>query len=219
MAAKLTRLTYKIAIQLYLVAESCTICSSRSRWPVRKLLRMRVTSHVHLRLIDFITRSISICSKVQIIKRLIMQLSTAFCYFLFLKCKHSPQHFVLKENCIWCFVFYFKLWSWGLNTRKLDENMFLRMNIITEFRKVFTSLHSRTSELHCTEMKYFIHVQVKGIVKHDVTLRRPISSTWNVKSLSNRERELWMQLKAVSQYLKNPRINKKLKVLNGYVKV
>jgi hypothetical protein len=30
MAAKLVRLTHKIAIQLHLVAESCTICSSRS---------------------------------------------------------------------------------------------------------------------------------------------------------------------------------------------
>jgi hypothetical protein len=38
MAAKLTRLTHKIAIQLHLVAESCSICSSRSRRPVRKLL-------------------------------------------------------------------------------------------------------------------------------------------------------------------------------------
>jgi hypothetical protein len=38
MAAKLTRLAHKIAIQLLLVAESCTICSSRSRRPVRKLL-------------------------------------------------------------------------------------------------------------------------------------------------------------------------------------
>jgi hypothetical protein len=28
MAAKLTRLTHQIAIQLHLVAESCTICSS-----------------------------------------------------------------------------------------------------------------------------------------------------------------------------------------------
>jgi len=37
MEAKLTRLTHKITIQMYLVAESCTICSSRSRWPVRKL--------------------------------------------------------------------------------------------------------------------------------------------------------------------------------------
>jgi hypothetical protein len=38
MAAKLTRLTHRIAIQLLLVAERCTICSSRSRRPVRKLL-------------------------------------------------------------------------------------------------------------------------------------------------------------------------------------
>jgi hypothetical protein len=38
MAAKLTRLTHNIVIQLPLVAESCTICSSRSRRPVRKLL-------------------------------------------------------------------------------------------------------------------------------------------------------------------------------------
>jgi len=38
MAAELTRLTHKIAIKLRLVAESCTICSSRSRRPVRKLL-------------------------------------------------------------------------------------------------------------------------------------------------------------------------------------
>jgi hypothetical protein len=30
MAAKLTRLTHKIAIQLHLMADSCTICSSRS---------------------------------------------------------------------------------------------------------------------------------------------------------------------------------------------
>jgi hypothetical protein len=38
MVTKLTRLIHKIAIQLHLVAESCTICSSRSRWPFRKLL-------------------------------------------------------------------------------------------------------------------------------------------------------------------------------------
>jgi hypothetical protein len=38
MAAKLTILTHKIAIQLHLVAESCIICSSRFRRPVRKLL-------------------------------------------------------------------------------------------------------------------------------------------------------------------------------------
>jgi hypothetical protein len=38
MVAKLTRLTHRIAIQLHLVAENCTIWSSHSRWPVWKLL-------------------------------------------------------------------------------------------------------------------------------------------------------------------------------------
>jgi hypothetical protein len=42
MAAKLTRLTHKIAIQLHLAVENCIICSSRSRWPVRKLLDTRM---------------------------------------------------------------------------------------------------------------------------------------------------------------------------------
>jgi hypothetical protein len=37
MAAKLTRLTHKIAIQLRLVVDNCTICSFRSRWPVREI--------------------------------------------------------------------------------------------------------------------------------------------------------------------------------------
>jgi hypothetical protein len=46
MAAKLTRLTHKIAIQLHLVTESCTICSSRSRRPVRKLLVS--PSYIHI---------------------------------------------------------------------------------------------------------------------------------------------------------------------------
>jgi len=38
MAAKLTRLTHKIATQPYLVAEIGSIRSCRSRGPVRKLL-------------------------------------------------------------------------------------------------------------------------------------------------------------------------------------
>jgi hypothetical protein len=38
MAAKLTSLTHRIAIQLHLVAVSCTSCSSSSRRPVRELL-------------------------------------------------------------------------------------------------------------------------------------------------------------------------------------
>jgi len=46
MAAKLTRLTHKIAIKLHLVAESSTICSSRSRRPIQKLLD--TTSYVRV---------------------------------------------------------------------------------------------------------------------------------------------------------------------------
>jgi hypothetical protein len=38
MAVKLTRMTHEIATQLHLVAESCTICSSRSGRPVPELL-------------------------------------------------------------------------------------------------------------------------------------------------------------------------------------
>jgi hypothetical protein len=38
MATKLTRLTHKIAMQLLLVAENCTLCSFRSRLSVQKLL-------------------------------------------------------------------------------------------------------------------------------------------------------------------------------------
>jgi hypothetical protein len=47
MAAKLTRLTHKIAIQLHLAEESCTICSSRARQPVRKLLDTLSYIHEH----------------------------------------------------------------------------------------------------------------------------------------------------------------------------
>jgi hypothetical protein len=45
-AAKLTRLTLKIAIQLHTVAESSTICSSHSRRPVWKLLD--TPSYIHV---------------------------------------------------------------------------------------------------------------------------------------------------------------------------
>jgi hypothetical protein len=51
MAAKLTRLTHNIAIQLHLLAESCAICSSRSRRPVRKLLE--TPSYEHKRLVEW----------------------------------------------------------------------------------------------------------------------------------------------------------------------
>jgi hypothetical protein len=49
MTAKLTRMTHKIAIQLHLVAQSCTICSSRSRRPVFPcLISVKLTTHLHL---------------------------------------------------------------------------------------------------------------------------------------------------------------------------
>jgi len=38
MAAKITRLTHKTAIQLHLVAKTYNVCSYLSRRPVRKLL-------------------------------------------------------------------------------------------------------------------------------------------------------------------------------------
>jgi len=48
MAAEFARLPHEIAMQLHLVEESCTICSSRSSWPVRKLLD--TPSYVSLKL-------------------------------------------------------------------------------------------------------------------------------------------------------------------------
>jgi len=51
MAATLTKLAHKIAIQLHLVAEGFTICSSLFRRPVRK--RLHTPSHV------FMVRSLS----------------------------------------------------------------------------------------------------------------------------------------------------------------
>jgi len=52
MAEKLTRLTNEIAIQLNLMAESCTICSSRARQLVRKRLdtpsyRLEMMAYLH----------------------------------------------------------------------------------------------------------------------------------------------------------------------------
>jgi len=38
-------------IQLHLVAESCTICNSRSRRPVRKLLDTPSYRHSHLKIL------------------------------------------------------------------------------------------------------------------------------------------------------------------------
>jgi len=53
MAAKLTRLTHKTAIQLRLVAQSSTTCSSRSRSRVRKFVD--TSSYGGVQLYAFIT--------------------------------------------------------------------------------------------------------------------------------------------------------------------
>jgi hypothetical protein len=47
MVAKLNRLTHKIAIQMHLVAERYTICSSGSSQPVWKLLDTPSYDHIH----------------------------------------------------------------------------------------------------------------------------------------------------------------------------
>jgi hypothetical protein len=52
-AAKLTRLTHKIVIQVHLVAENCIICISCSRQPVRK----RLDTRSYQRLVDILNRS------------------------------------------------------------------------------------------------------------------------------------------------------------------
>jgi hypothetical protein len=60
MAAKLTGLTHKIAIQLHLVAESCTSCSSRSRQLVRKILN--TTSYFKIiSFSNFFKHSVTLC--------------------------------------------------------------------------------------------------------------------------------------------------------------
>jgi hypothetical protein len=59
MAAKLTRRTHKIAIQLHLVAESCTICSSRLGIMAAKLTRLTHKLAIQLQLV---AESCTICS-------------------------------------------------------------------------------------------------------------------------------------------------------------
>jgi hypothetical protein len=81
MAAKLTILTHKIAIQLYLVAESYTICSFRSRRPVPKLLdtpsyTYLVVSVSHNAIILFLQQLYTVCVTVS---PLLHKLSCSFC--------------------------------------------------------------------------------------------------------------------------------------------
>jgi hypothetical protein len=65
MEAKLTRLAHKIAMQLHVVAESCTIYSSRSGRPVRKLLDTIVLRKKLIRRKEILTAewSVIICAE------------------------------------------------------------------------------------------------------------------------------------------------------------
>jgi hypothetical protein len=94
MAAKLTRLTHKIAIQLHLVAESCTICSSRSRWPVWKLLD--TTSYIRQRYKEGgrmnNTKWMKNVTQRAIIKRITNAEFTDNFRILFETIKHMPHH-------------------------------------------------------------------------------------------------------------------------------
>jgi len=77
MAAKLTRLTHKIAMQLHLVADNFIICSSRSRRPVQKLLD--TPSYI----VDWRGIIIMNCESVRIRKEAIMT-------YLKILIRHSP---------------------------------------------------------------------------------------------------------------------------------
>jgi len=82
MAAQLTRLTHKVVIQLHPVAQNCTICSSRSRRPVRKLLDTPSCYHdtVHRYSYQQVCRgkaklTLSRCMKTVIVKTIVTRLA------------------------------------------------------------------------------------------------------------------------------------------------
>jgi hypothetical protein len=96
-AAKLTRLTHKILIQLHLAAQSYTICSSRSRRPVRKL-------RIHPRM-----------------TLLIMQSSLSSRHFLPLESKYSPEHPVLRHPPSVFLPSFLRVWN--VRGAALEEQM------------------------------------------------------------------------------------------------
>jgi hypothetical protein len=81
MAAKLARLTHRIAIQLHLVVESCTICNSRSKRPVRKLLDTRSYDRVQLRvLIKVLVDDQDISTSLLLLMKCLVTFHTYRCY-------------------------------------------------------------------------------------------------------------------------------------------
>jgi hypothetical protein len=67
MATKLTRLTHKIAIQLHLVAKSCTNCSFHSTRPVRKLVDTPSCVCVYVRMCVCVCVCMYVCMYVCIL--------------------------------------------------------------------------------------------------------------------------------------------------------
>jgi hypothetical protein len=91
MASKLTALTHKIAIQPHLVAESCTICSSGSRRPVRKLLSSTTEFHMNNCSFSLVTTKILDAK---------YHLSRYSCYFTFYKGKCLKVYFKFSGRSV-----------------------------------------------------------------------------------------------------------------------
>jgi hypothetical protein len=101
MAAKLTRLTHKIAIQLHLVAESCTISSSRSRRTVRKRLDTPSGFFETLSILALVVFRIDCQWTCQTCHPALLLRSTRYPGHLFLF-SASPCFYHLTWRKVWC---------------------------------------------------------------------------------------------------------------------
>jgi hypothetical protein len=101
MAAKLTILTHKIAIQLHVVAESCTICCSRSRRPVQKLSDTPSYVVTFVQCVLCTKNSIKMCYKTKdSLVNHIMNLKWLKCMLVILCGFMSPPHGAFS-GCGW----------------------------------------------------------------------------------------------------------------------
>jgi len=71
MAAKLTRMTHKIAIQLHLVAKRYTIHSSHSKRPVHKLLVMPLYFKINNKIYFSLNLTDIVCTSFPLVLRLL----------------------------------------------------------------------------------------------------------------------------------------------------
>jgi len=126
MVEKLTQLTNKIVIQVHLVAESCTICGSRSRQPVQKVLDtpLCVSSWIHSVARCVVTIDYYVCGM------------SSWCVvwwyiqFIIQRRLQNEDHNIMKQNCrkvmIFVQVLFFLLlllllllWNWCVCVQKL----------------------------------------------------------------------------------------------------